>query len=114
MAKGVVSIVNHLHQTTNPVRKQFDLMEVINEALKLSSLEWTFKLVYGHKDGSTVLSSLDDWACLNVVVDLKAKEKLKSIVTNDINRRTSRHLHIPYKQCTVFSTDANSRQIIQS
>ena len=108
--KSAVEIVNYLHQTTNPSRKHFDVIESINEALKRSPLTWTFNHVYGHQDGNTDVSSLDDWAFFNVIADTKAKDKLKTIVATVPHWPDNRPTSIPYKKCTVYSTDESGKQ----
>ena len=109
--EGAVKILQHLHKTINPNRKHFDLLTSINIAIMKSPLHWTFSHVYGHQDGKTDISSLDDWAYLNVIADDEAKKKMTHILSTVRNWNDNRPLLIPYETCTLHSQDENGKHL---
>ena len=107
----MVTIISSLHQTINPNRKHYDLINAINEAIKRSPLTWKFNHVYGHQDDGKDRSQLDTWAYLNTIADDKPKRKLHEILHTIPNWDTTRPLQVPYESCTVHSVDSSSRKV---
>lgn len=62
------------HHTTDI--GHFDIVTILHQEIRNSTLQWSFRHVKGHQDDVKHLSDIDLWGRLNMEVDLHAKAKL--------------------------------------
>ena len=62
-----------LTDTTDTGDSSFDLIRVIHEAIKVSTITWTPVHVRGHQDRDNAIDTLDEWARANVHADKQAE-----------------------------------------
>ena len=73
-SEGAIKAVS----STRPVTSRwnsYDILERIKKEIRLSTVEWKFKHVYGHQDKKCKKKTLDIWATTNIAADKEAKRK---------------------------------------
>ena len=73
-SEGAIKAVS----STRPVTSRwnsYDILERIKKEIRISTLEWTFKHVYGHQDKKRKKKKIDNWATTNIAADKEAKRK---------------------------------------